>query len=318
MAPATRRAHARLQRGGHGRAPGMDCDTAQQHHTVVMADKVSTRELGLILGVRLMKTDDLHYGYWTDGLDVNLGNLAQAQRQYCDVLMDRIPSGVRTILDVGCGTGHLAQLLTERGYQVDCISPSPVLTRLARERLGEEYPIHRTTYEAFASDRRFDLILFSESFQYIKTSHSLPKSVALLEDPGYVLISDFFLTNAPGVSALRGGHDLDGFYAYLQTLPLRILSDEDITRQTAPNLQLVDELLTDYALPIWESVGYFLRQNHPWLAKLGWLLYRKKLEKIEFKYLSRQRTAGSFAIHKSYRTILLQKLPPTAAGDGVT
>ncbi|MCH8883922.1 MAG: hypothetical protein IIA41_10555, partial [SAR324 cluster bacterium] len=64
--------------------------------------------------------------------------------------------------------------------------------------------------------------------------------------------------------------------------------------------------------------GYFLRHNHPWLAKLGWLLFRKKLEKIEFKYLSRQRTAGSFAIHKSYRTILLQKLPPTAAGDGVT
>ena len=41
-----------------------------------MAKKVSTRELGLILGARLMKADDLHYGYWPDGLEVTMANMA--------------------------------------------------------------------------------------------------------------------------------------------------------------------------------------------------------------------------------------------------
>ena len=280
-----------------------------------MSEKVSTRELGLILGARLMKTDDLHYGLWTEGLEVKLANLPQAQANYSDYLMARIPPGVRTVLDVGCGTGHVAQLLTERGYEVTCISPSPVLTRMARERLGDAVPVHQTTYEAFESAQRFDLVLFSESFQYIAPRDSLPKSLRLLTDNGHVLIADFFRTEASGASALQGGHSLAEFTSYLETLPLEVVFDQDITGQTAPNLQLMDELLQDYARPIWEAFGYYLRNNRPWIARVGRWLFRKRLEKIEFKYFSRERSAGGFAKHKSYRCYLLRKKPSSETAE---
>ena len=272
-----------------------------------MAGKVSTKEIGLILAARLLKTEDLHYGYWTDGLEVKLANLPQAQSRYSDYLMGQIPAGVETILDVGCGTGHLAELLTGKGFRVECISPSPMLTDLARKRLGEEFPIHRTPYEAFETDKRFDLILFSESFQYIRPENSLPKSHSLLNEKGHVLIADFFRIEAPGVSALKGGHDLKAFYAYLETLPFQVLKDEDITEQTAPNLDLTDEFIVDYVQPIWESMAYYLRENHSLLAKLGRKIFRKKLAKLEFKYFSNLRSGEEFLRHKSYHCLLLQK-----------
>lgn len=276
-----------------------------------MSKKVSTRELGLILGARLMKTDDLHYGFWTDDLEVKISNLPQAQANYTAYLMARIPEGVRSILDVGCGTGHVAQLLSEKGFRVTCISPSPELTRMARERLGDEVPIHPTTYEAFHTEERFDLVLFSESFQYIAPRDSLPKSHRLLNEGGHVLIADFFRTEASGTSALQGGHSLAEFTDYLGTLPYEIAFEQDITAQTAPNLMLMDELLQDYAKPIWDSFGYYMRNNRPWMARLGRWFFRKRLEKIEFKYFSRERSAKGFSKHKAYRCFLLKKLPGT-------
>lgn len=281
-----------------------------------MTGKVSSKELGLILGARLLKTEDLHYGLWSDGLEVTVANMPQAQDNYSAFLMERIPGHVKTILDVGCGTGHLAQLLTERGYRVECISPSPELARHARERLGEAFPIHLTTYEAFQTGNRFDLILFSESFQYIPFRESLPKSHALLSEGGAVLIADFFRIEADTPSALRGGHDLKRFMAYLETQPFAIVSDEDITSLTAPNLDLVEQLITEYVQPIWDTMGYYLRGNRPWLARIGGWLFRKKLEKLHFKYFSRQRNAETFAKHKSYRCLLLKKKEGTGGMAG--
>ena len=272
-----------------------------------MAGKVSTRELGLILGTRLLKTRDLHYGLWSDGLEVRVSNLPEAQRRYSEHMIAHIPGGTRTILDVGCGTGGLAEQLIGRGFQVTCISPSPELTRMARERLGPDVPIHETTFEAFATDLRFDVVMFSESFQYIPLRESLPRAVGLVQPGGHVLVSDFFRTDAPGESALRGGHDLRKFYEALAEQPLDILSDEDITEQTAPNLDLVDAVITDYARPLYDACGYYLRHNRPWLYKLGRWLLRRRLERIAFKYFSHSRSAAAFRTHKNYRTLLLRR-----------
>ncbi|HEV8523959.1 MAG TPA: class I SAM-dependent methyltransferase, partial [Terriglobales bacterium] len=168
-----------------------------------MGRKVSTRELGLILGARLLKTEDLHYGYWSDGLAVNLANLPKAQDAYCEFLLGKIPKDVKSILDVGCGTGHVAHLLVQRGYQVECVSPAPLLTQAARERLGTTVTIYETTMEALTPPHSYDLLLFSESFQYIPPEQSLPKANRMLNTGGYVLLCAFFSWEDSGPSALR-------------------------------------------------------------------------------------------------------------------
>jgi SAM-dependent methyltransferase len=43
-----------------------------------------------------------------------------------------VPAGSR-LLDIGCGTGHLARLLTARGYRITGIDASPAMIRYARE-----------------------------------------------------------------------------------------------------------------------------------------------------------------------------------------
>ncbi|HEX7928096.1 MAG TPA: class I SAM-dependent methyltransferase, partial [bacterium] len=247
-----------------------------------MGRKVSTRELGLILGARLLKTEDLHYGYWSDGLDVTLANLPKAQDAYCEYLIGKIPKGVKTILDVGCGTGHVAHLLVQRGYQVECVSPAPLLTKAARERLGTTVTIYETTMEGLAPSRTYDLLLFSESFQYIPPEYSLPKANRMLNTGGYVLLCDFFNREDAGPSALRGGHPVKAFEAYPKTQPYRVLVDDDITARAAPNLQLIDNMLQDYALPVWDAMSYYLRENHPWLSKMLRPFVGKKLRKLEF------------------------------------
>ncbi|MDH4121853.1 MAG: class I SAM-dependent methyltransferase [Deltaproteobacteria bacterium] len=270
-----------------------------------MAKKVSTKEIGLILAPHLLKTEDLHYGYWK-GLAVNLTNLPKAQEAYTQHLISHIPQGVKTILDVGCGTGHLAQRLLAKKYRVEGVSPSPVLSDMVEKRLGKAFPLHRTTMEGLNLDRTFDLVMFSESFQYIPPQASLPMCRTLLKPGGHVLICDFFQKEGTGDSALKGGHLLKGFYDYLATQPFTVVKDLDITPHTAPNLQLVDDMLTQWGLPVWDTFGYYFKSNHPWLSALFTRMFRRKLEKVRFKYFSHQRNAKTFAQHKSYRLLLLQ------------
>ncbi|MDH5751626.1 MAG: methyltransferase domain-containing protein [Deltaproteobacteria bacterium] len=271
-----------------------------------MGNKVSTKELGLVLGAKLLNVEDLHYGLWGKDLELRLGNLPEAQQRYTDFLLGHIPKGVKTVLDVGCGTGHVSRILLEKGYQVQAISPSPELSKLVRGRLGPEFPLHETTLEGFGTDSRFDLILFSESYQYIPLENSFAQARALLNPGGHVLICDFFRTDAPGKSPIRGGHDWRKFQDALAAQPFEVVSDEDITALTAPNMDLVDNLLRDYAVPVWEAGAYYMKANRPWLARLLSWVFRKRIDRLQHKYFSHQRTGEAFARFKTYHCILLK------------
>jgi predicted TPR repeat methyltransferase len=53
--------------------------------------------------------------------------------------------GVRSVLDLGCGTGLLAGELTARGYRVVGVDASDAMLALARERLGPQVALSRIT-----------------------------------------------------------------------------------------------------------------------------------------------------------------------------
>ncbi len=278
-----------------------------------MSSKVDSREVGLVAGLNLFNffigTRDLHYGYWQDDLELCIQNLPEAQRRYSDFLIAHIPSGVERILDVGCGAGGLATELLARGYRVEGVSPSPLLSEAARRQAGADFRIHEGRFEdvVFADDDRFDLVMFSESFQYITLERVFGDAMRRLKPGGHILICDFFKTGAPGRSVIGGGHPLDKFDAALRESGLEVVEDIDITAQTAPNLDLVEQMGRELLQPTFRLIGYAFSSNHPWLARLlGWK-YRKKLDKINYKYLSGERNAKSFALHKVYRLLLLRK-----------
>ena len=278
-----------------------------------MSSKVDSREVGLVAGLNLFNffigTRDLHYGYWQDDLDVCIQNLPEAQRRYSEFLIGHIPPGVERILDVGCGAGGLASELLARGYRVEGVSPSPLLSEAAQRQAGPGFKIHQGRFEdvGFGEGDKFDLVMFSESFQYITLDRVLGDAMQRLHPGGHILICDFFKTGAPGRSVIGGGHPVEKFDEVLRESGLEIVEDIDITRQTAPNLDIVDQMGRELFDPTFRLIGYAFTSNHPWLAKLLRWKYRKKLDKINRKYLSGERNAKSFALHKVYRLLLLRK-----------
>ena len=278
-----------------------------------MTSKVDSKEVGLVAGLNLfhffLGSRDLHYGLWQDDLEVCVQNLPQAQKRYSDFLLSHIPDGVRRVLDVGCGAGGVATELLARGYHVEGVSPSPLLSEAARQQAGADFKIHQGRFEdvSFDEDEKFDLVMFSESFQYINLDTVLLDAQQRLRPGGYVLICDFFKTNEPGRSVIGGGHPIDKFRAALQASGLELLEDKDITRETAPNLDIVDQMGRELLLPTFKLIGYAFSSNHPWLAKILRWKYGRKIRKIHRKYLSGERNAESFARYKVYRLLLLRK-----------
>ena len=273
--------------------------------------KVDFREIGLEVGLifarYFLKTDHLHYGYWTDDLDVDLHNLPQAQENHSNFIMSHIPEGIKTILDVGCGAGSFALKLIENGYQVDCVSPSPILTDNTRELLGNKSNIFECSFEKLKTEKRYDVIVFSESFQYIPVEKALQNSFTFLDDGGCLLICDFFKKDVEGKSPIGGGHKLSEFYDLISRYPFTLVKDIDITKKTAPNLTIVHDFLNNVGLPVWNSALGFLKQNYPKFSRFLQWKYRKKIEKINRKYFSDERNAENFAHFKSYRLLLYKK-----------
>ena len=156
----------------------------------------STRGLGLdiaaIAAKYLFKTDDLHYGFWTHDLKPELANLKTAQENYARFLMEHIPAGVHRILDVGAGTGAFAKRLIAAGYSVDCVSPAPYLTQRIRENLGQNAAVFECSYEDLQTPNRYDLVLFSESFQYVHMETALDLICTQMCPHGFFAYLRFF------------------------------------------------------------------------------------------------------------------------------
>jgi SAM-dependent methyltransferase len=75
---------------------------------------------------------------------------------FLDELWSGDPDGVRSVLDLCCGTGILAGELIARGYQVVGVDASAAMLALARERLGPDVALSRMTLPELTVDGVFD------------------------------------------------------------------------------------------------------------------------------------------------------------------
>jgi ubiquinone/menaquinone biosynthesis C-methylase UbiE len=75
---------------------------------------------------------------------------------FLDELWEADDHSVRTVLDVCCGTGLLAEELTASGYLVVGVDASAAMLELARERLGDQADLRQARLPALPVDERFD------------------------------------------------------------------------------------------------------------------------------------------------------------------
>ena len=281
-----------------------------------MADKIDTRAVGLDVGLAFIRwltgAENLHYGLWS-GLEVTAGNLRAAQDNYSTKLFGYLPEGRLRILDIGGGAGETAKKLLALGHQVEIVVPSPFLAARCRE-TAKGATVHETTFEAFQGTGPYDLCLFSESFQYIPLTESLPKCARLLAPGGKILIADCFRTEAYHSREVHGpqpggGHPLTAFQAAIDGSVFTIDTEEDITEAVAPSIDLEQRLFHVFGQGVTRVSGE-IRSKRPaahWaLAKvIGMFLSRKRRENLMERLTGTSRTSEAFRRFNRYRIIRL-------------
>jgi len=114
------------------------------------------------------------------------------------LLLGRLPAGAK-ILDVGCGTGHLAARLAARGFRVTGIDASPAMLAYARRNAPGEVFVEADARD-FRLKERFDaavstfdtlnhLLLFADLARAVKR-------VAAALQPGAPFLFDILLEEA--------------------------------------------------------------------------------------------------------------------------
>jgi SAM-dependent methyltransferase len=275
------------------------------------AARIDSKEAGLEIGLYFfkyfIKSEYLHYGFFSNGLATDISNLAKAQSNYADLLMSNIPTDVKKILDVGCGSGKFAQQLLDKGYEVDCVSPGKLLTNYVKKLICDRGKLYNSKFENFKPEKQYDMVLFSESFQYIPIERSLGDSIKYLRPNGYIMICDFFKTDPECKSQLGGGHEWKEWEEKLQQYPLKTIIEKDITKETSPTIDLVNSMTMEVIQPVWRTVFALGENRFPLVMKLIRWKYKKKLEKMEKKHFSGLRCGENFRNYKKYMFYLLQK-----------
>jgi 2-polyprenyl-3-methyl-5-hydroxy-6-metoxy-1,4-benzoquinol methylase len=283
-----------------------------------MAQKQPRRHEDLDLFARIFKvfadTPWLHYGLWLPGETPSMPKLREAQERYVDKLVALLPPAPASVLDIGGGTGAMAGRLHALGYEVEMLTPSEVQVGLAREALGEAVKVHHTRLEEFSTDRKFDACLFSESFQYMPMSISLPKAKAMLKRGGRVVIADCFRSeNYRGGRQIGGGHRFTNLAPRLAEEGLRITSDEDVTEMAAGTILLDRRVYREVISPIVNDLSASVRARS---AVLHWLIggvYRMFVRKAERERIAdrlkaEHRTPERFIEMNTYRFLRIEEV----------
>ena len=270
--------------------------------------KVTPNEIGLEIGLVLSRfffnTEHLHFGFWPDDLSVKIDNLEKAQDLHSNQILNSIPGDVKTILDVGSGSGGLAEKLVGNGYKVECVSPSDYLSDAIEEKLNSSVVVHRSTFEKFESQKEYDLVLFSESFQYVNINKTLEKLPGIIKDKGHLLICDFFRKPGTGTKPLGGGHDWKVFQDSLASCSFTEIINKDITKETARTYDLISQIINEVADPVRSLSEKYLDSHYPKGMKLLRWYFDKKIKRINRIYFSGNMTGEMFNKLKTYKVLL--------------
>ncbi len=279
--------------------------------------KTPKQHADLDLFARMLKvfadTPWLHYGLWLEGETPSFPKVRQAQERYVEKLLALLPRAPATILDIGGGTGAMAGRLASLGYTVEMLTPSEVQVGIARESLGGAATVHLSRLEDFVPGKRYDVCLFSESYQYIPMPASFAKLGVLLAPGGRVVIADCFRSEGyKGGRAIGGGHRYSTFLEAVSGSGFAITSNEDVTALAAPSIEIDRMLYRDVLSPVVTQLGGLLEDKRPlthWLATRAYGLFvnARERQRITDRLKAEYRTPELFLANNTYRFMTLQR-----------
>jgi len=243
----------------------------------------------------------LHYGMWLPDDELTMEALKAAQKRYEDFLIDSIPEGTRRVIDVGCGTGELCLHLKARGYEVEGLSPDINQKKMFAEKVEARF--HFTKFEDSQLEGGYDLIIMSESCQYIPMDKVFEVAQQALNPRGYLMVCDYFVLDHNAGELSKSGHDYNEFLKKAEESAFEIVSRRDITLDIRKTLEIADEWAEKILLGA-DILTEKFRERNPFLWKIvKWFGISKYEKLLSQKVLI---DADKFCAFKKYEFLLFQ------------
>ena len=219
----------------------------------------------------------LSYGWLDDEDGDDPAALVKAQFRAAEALVAAIePAAPAAVLEVGCGTGTLSEMMVRAGYELTAIDNNPAAIQLTSEALAHiDKPAVKVIQTDFNQYWRqvptaaFDVIVFHNSARYFNPMTIIAAAATLLKPGGQLLVLDEFINNPDNVrqpQILAGkGHLLAlaeraGFMltrdeehsaevSRFKSLVLGLLQENqaELSRQTGHGLEVLSALSQDFA-----------------------------------------------------------------------
>lgn len=245
--------------------------------------------------------DSLHYGIWLPDDELSIEKLKQAQERYDHYLIDKIPDGVKSILEVGCGTGVLIKKLIGLGYNVEGLSPDINQKKIITETINATF--HHLAFEDFSKTDQYDCIIMSESAQYISIDKILENSKQALKKDGYLMICDYFVLKNSSRKLSKSGHAYEDFMNQIKNSDFTVITENDLTESITKTLDFGKETVKRIFKAL-EIGTERIRDRHPQICNFLFWLFKTKTNKLMQKIQSLD--SIEFKRNKTYRFILLQ------------
>jgi len=255
----------------------------------------------------------LHYGFWDDPESIDpeqltLDDMVKAQGRYIEHLASFIPEEVKTILDVGAGIGGNSSYLISKGFEIEALSPDEYQETVFAEKYNGKVRFHRTKFEDFEPEKKYDLVFESESACYIQIEPGWKTAQKTVKDGGYLLASDYFLHHNDGSGDwhIKASHDEKNYMKKAEEYGFKLIREYDQTDNTMPTLDGAKALMERFIFPTVEFSSNYLDKNHPFILKLIKKTFGKRVnDKMnQFSLLN----SRDFKKYKRYMIFLFQKV----------
>lgn len=253
---------------------------------------------------RIVGLEYLNFGIWSADDPLDLAGLRRAQERLVGRMFELMPPGGSSVLDVGCGTGVIAERLVALGHDVEGLSPDPYHGELFAARLPDRR-FHLGRFQEFEPDRRYDVVLLCESAQYVWLEELFASVERALRPGGRVLLCDYFVVQPDGGEQSRSGHPLDEFLDRAERAGLALEIEEDVTESVLPTLRLAQALLDRFGRGAVSLLREASRPRFPRLAGAGWRLARPLTGRLD--RLDRLIDPEHFARIKRYKVMRFRR-----------